>query len=108
MINLIFIACIGCFEAQKITNLNSIPNKEEEWTCELYPDGREKSMVKIRNYDPNITKGVIDVGLKNGDNLHYHMEKLKLKTDISLLIFPPVFCKDIKSIHLTPENLEEK
>jgi len=116
MINLAFIACVGCFDSERkdiIIPTESVQSSKDDWSCSVNwnkpvwtSDSPPESIIKINTYDCEMTKASVYVTKNDGKHLHYQLQKVEGCEWKIMLMLTNATCNDIKNISIVQEYSE--
>ena len=106
MINLAFLACIGCATTSQPIQLaqsDLVGVASKDWTCNEFswtPDSKKESLIKINTYDCKMTEGSVYVTKNDGSHLHYQLSKVDGCEWKIMLILKGTTCEEVKNISI--------
>ena len=106
MINLAFLACIGCGgHSHQVNQIKLQPTQApifEDWACKEVswpPDSLAYSAIRIETHDCKMTEGSIYLKKGNGQHTHYKLNKVG-ECEWKLMLMIEETCKDIKEVSI--------
>ena len=107
MINLAFLACIGCGGvSHQVNQTDPIATQVpmfEDWSCSEVswsPESPVNSAIRINTYDCNMTEGSIYLTRIDGQHTHYKLNKVGECEWKLMLMIEETTCKDIKEVSI--------